>query len=137
MKTYFLCLAIFLLWNGRNPVLADSDGVATLTLTGASVPFYPPLARDARVQGTVIVDATTAGEAFGGIKVVSGHPLLSPAVIANLRTWTLVNAPVAHFRITYHYKIGNACKGRPTVILNLPATVSVCSPPSPPMYSAP
>ena len=115
-----------------HPVFAASE--ATTTVTKAGVPFYPPLARTALVQGVVVAEVTTSGEAFGAIKIVSGHPLLSAAVTQNLRTWVLVNSPTTTFRVTYRYKIADSCKGKPSVTMDLPTDVSICSPPNPLVY---
>ena len=86
------------------------------------------------VQGIVVAEVTTSGEAFGSIKILSGHPLLSVAVTQNLRTWVLVNSPTATFKVTFHYRIADSCKGRPSVTMELPTDVSICSPPNPLMY---
>ncbi len=51
-------------------------------------PEYPPLAKMARIQGTVRLQAVIAKD--GTIKdltVVSGHPLLAPAALAAVRQW--------------------------------------------------
>jgi|SRR5665213_554588 len=134
MKGAISCLVfgLALLLSARLPVFAASE--VTTTVTKAGVPFYPPLARAALVQGIVVAEVTTSGEAFGAIKIVSGHPLLSAAVTENLRTWVLVNSPTATFRVTYLYKIADTCKGKPAVAMELPTSVSICSPPNPPIY---
>jgi hypothetical protein len=116
----------------RHPVFAASE--VTTTVTKAGVPFYPPLARAALVQGVVVAEVTTNGEAFDAIKIVSGHPLLSAAVTENLRTWVLVNSPTTTFRVTYHYKIADSCKGKPSITMELPTNLSICSPPNPLVY---
>jgi hypothetical protein len=113
-------------------VLAASE--VYTTVTKAEIPLYPPLARAALVQGIVVAEVTTSGEAFGAIKIVSGHPLLSAAVTENLRTWALVNSPTMTFSLTYRYKIADSCKGKPSVVMELPTKVSICSPPNPLTY---
>lgn len=125
-----VCLALLL--SARHPVFAASE--VTTTVTKAGVPFYPPLARLALVQGIVVAEVTAGGEAFGAIKIVSGHPLLSAAVTENLRTWVLVNSPIITFKVTYRYKIADSCKGKPSVTMELPTNVTICSPPNPPIY---
>jgi hypothetical protein len=59
---------------------------------------------------------------------------LSAAVTENLRTWVLVNSPASTFTVTYIYKIADACKGKPAVTMELPTSVSICSPPRPLTY---
>lgn len=51
-------------------------------------PVYPPLARQAHIQGTVIlkVRITKSGE-VANIQLVSGHPMLAPAAIEAVKQW--------------------------------------------------
>lgn len=59
-------------------------------------PDYPPLARMARIQGTVRLEAVISGDgAIQDLKVLSGHPLLVRAALAPVSHWryrpTLLN----------------------------------------------
>lgn len=59
-------------------------------------PVYPPLARQARIQGTVRLQAIIAKDgAIVELQVVSGHPLLVQAALEAVRQWryqpTLLN----------------------------------------------
>jgi TonB family protein len=51
-------------------------------------PVYPPLARQARIQGTIIlkVHITKSGD-VANIQLVSGHPMLAPAAIEAVKQW--------------------------------------------------
>jgi periplasmic protein TonB len=52
------------------------------------LPTYPPLARAARLQGQVVLQAVISKQ--GGIenlRVLSGHPILVPAAIEAVRQW--------------------------------------------------
>jgi protein TonB len=52
------------------------------------VPTYPPLARSARIQGTVVLQAMISK--YGSIenlRVLSGHPMLAPAAIEAVSHW--------------------------------------------------
>ena len=51
-------------------------------------PVYPPLARRARVQGAVRMDAVIdrAGD-IAALRVVSGHPLFVPAALEAVKQW--------------------------------------------------
>jgi TonB family protein len=51
-------------------------------------PVYPPLARQARVQGTVLMEAliTTEGK-VDNVSVITGHPLLIQAAIEAVKQW--------------------------------------------------
>lgn len=59
-----------------------------LLLVNRVAPIYPPLAREARIQGIVILDAiiSTTGDVIG-IELVSGHPMLAPAAIDAVKQW--------------------------------------------------
>ena len=51
-------------------------------------PVYPPLAHQARVQGTVTFEATISKKGdIESLRAVSGHPLLVPAAIAAVKQW--------------------------------------------------
>jgi periplasmic protein TonB len=59
-------------------------------------PAYPDIARRARVQGVVVVECTLTPEGrVAGARVLSGHPLLSPAAVDAVEQWlftpTLLN----------------------------------------------
>ena len=51
-------------------------------------PVYPPLARSARVQGSVVLSAliSKAGT-MENLRVLSGHPMLVEAAIEAVRQW--------------------------------------------------
>ena len=54
----------------------------------AAMPFYPPLARQARVEGQVSLRFTVDEKgATVDIEVMSGHKLLREAAIENLQSW--------------------------------------------------
>jgi hypothetical protein len=103
------------------------------TVTAAAVPLYPPLARAASVQGVVVLEVITAGDKADSIKTLSGPKLLAVAAASNLQSWRFVGNPPQKFQVVFRYTISNKCKGGPTVNLNLPSEVSVCSRPAPPM----
>jgi protein TonB len=51
-------------------------------------PVYPPLARQARIQGTVVLRAIISRDGrIENLQVVSGHPMLVPAAIGAVRQW--------------------------------------------------
>ena len=51
-------------------------------------PVYPPLARQARIQGTVVLRAVInkSGE-VQDVQLISGHPMLAPAAIEAVKKW--------------------------------------------------
>jgi len=65
-----------------------SSGVSTGMLVRKVPPAYPPLARQARIQGTVILQATISKEgAIENLQLISGHPMLAPAAIEAVKQW--------------------------------------------------
>jgi len=51
-------------------------------------PDYPPLARQARVQGTVVLAATISEQGrIENLQVTSGSPMLVAAAIEAVRRW--------------------------------------------------
>jgi protein TonB len=51
-------------------------------------PMYPPLAKQARIQGTVVLDAVIGTDGYiKELRVRSGHPLLAPAAMEAVRSW--------------------------------------------------
>jgi protein TonB len=65
-----------------------SSGVSTGLLTRKVNPNYPPLARQARIQGTVILQAeiSITGD-IQNLRLISGHPMLAPAAIEAVKQW--------------------------------------------------
>jgi TonB family protein len=62
----------------------DADGL----LVRKVGPIYPPLARQARIEGTVVVDLSVSEEGTVSFaKLVHGHPLLVPAAMEAARKW--------------------------------------------------
>lgn len=52
------------------------------------LPTYPPLARTARLQGQVVLQAVIGKQgAIENLRVLSGHPMLVPAAIEAVRQW--------------------------------------------------
>jgi protein TonB len=51
-------------------------------------PQYPPLARTARIEGSVVLQAVIGKDGrIEGVKVLSGHPLLVKAAVEAVRQW--------------------------------------------------
>jgi len=77
------------------------------------LPTYPPLARSARIQGTVLLQATISKVGtIENLQLLSGHPLLAPAAIEAVRQWRyrpyiLNNEPVeVETQITVNFSLG-------------------------------
>jgi len=54
-------------------------------------PIYPPLARQARIQGTVIlrIIINQSGE-VRNTQLISGHPMLTPAAMEAVKKWRYI-----------------------------------------------
>ena len=51
-------------------------------------PVYPPLARAARIQGSVVLAAVISkAGTIENLRMLSGHPMLVPAAIAAVSQW--------------------------------------------------
>jgi protein TonB len=77
------------------------------------LPVYPPLARNARIQGQVVLQAVISKQgAIEDLKVVAGHPMLVSAAIDAVRQWryrpyVLNNEPVeVETQITVNFSLG-------------------------------
>ena len=65
-----------------------SSGVAQGLLVSKVNPMYPPEARDQRIQGVVVLQATIDKEGnVANLQLVSGHPLLAPPAIEAVKQW--------------------------------------------------
>jgi protein TonB len=65
-----------------------SQGVSQGLLVKRVQPTYPPLARQARIQGSVILRAQISKDgSIEGLTLVSGHPMLAPAAIEAVKQW--------------------------------------------------
>ena len=65
-----------------------SQGVSEGLLVHKVTPTYPPLAKSARVQGSVVLQASIGKDgSIQNLKVVSGHPMLSAAALEAVKQW--------------------------------------------------
>jgi periplasmic protein TonB len=65
-----------------------SSGVQSGLLVKRVQPNYPPLARQARIQGKVILQAQISKDGnIENLTLVSGHPMLAPAAIEAVKQW--------------------------------------------------
>lgn len=93
--------------------LRISEGVAQGFLVRQVKPVYPPLARQARIQGAVLLQAIIGKDGtIENLRLVSGHPMLAPAAIEAVRQWryrpyTLNREPVeVQTEITVDFVLG-------------------------------
>jgi periplasmic protein TonB len=65
-----------------------SSGVAAGRVINKVQPTYPPIAKSARVQGKVVLQAVISKNGtIENLKVVSGHPMLTQAAIDAVSRW--------------------------------------------------
>jgi periplasmic protein TonB len=65
-----------------------SQGVTQGLLIKKIQPAYPPLARQARIQGAVLLQAEISKEGtIENLRLISGHPMLAPAAIEAVKQW--------------------------------------------------
>src|SRR5712671_4941229 len=65
-----------------------SQGVSAGNLIKRVQPNYPPLARQARIQGTVVLQAEISKDGtIQNLQLISGHPMLAPAAIEAVKQW--------------------------------------------------
>jgi periplasmic protein TonB len=76
------------------------------------VPTYPPLARSARIQGTVVLEAVIGKQGtIENLRLLAGHPMLTSAAIEAVRQWRyrpyiLNNEPVeVQTQITVNFSL--------------------------------
>jgi periplasmic protein TonB len=77
------------------------------------LPTYPPLARSARIQGQVVLQAVISKQGvIENLRVLTGHPMLVPAAIEAVRQWryrpyVLNNEPVeVETQVTVNFSLG-------------------------------
>ena len=65
-----------------------SQGVSQGLIIKKVQPPYPPLARQARIQGQVILQAEISKDGtIENLHLISGHPMLAPAAIEAVKQW--------------------------------------------------
>lgn len=111
------------LFSGSQPVLpvaAPPAKIAPVRVSHVSEgnlirkvqPAYPPLARNARIQGVVVLQAVISKQgSIENLQVLSGHPMLVSAAIEAVRQWryrpyVLNNEPVeVETQITVNFSL--------------------------------
>jgi len=95
-------------------IIRKSGGVLQGSATRRVEPAYPPLAKAARISGSVVVEVTLDEE--GGVisaRAISGHPLLKDAAVDAARGWKftptkLQEVPVKVIgTITFNFNLGD------------------------------
>ena len=121
-------LVLFTLGLGATISNAQESRVPLPIVASATVPFYPRIAREARIEGVVRLQVSTDGKRVSSMSVKGGPPVLIPAAEENVRTWQFKEHRPTTFEVTFHYKMlpESECElDNGTVLLRLPAEVEV------------
>ena len=109
-------------------------------VVSASVPFYPELARQTRVQGIVTFRVSTDGKRVSAVGAETGHPILVRAATDNVKTWEFKPHAPTSFEVTFRYslfvpKCDSECKcdlgegnEKESVVLHLPTDAELNAP---------
>jgi periplasmic protein TonB len=91
-----------------------SQGVSQGLLTHKVEPRYPALAKQARIQGSVVLNAVISKQgAIQNLRVVSGSPMLVPAALEAVKQWrykpyVLNGSPVeVETNVTVNFKLSD------------------------------
>jgi TonB family protein len=107
-------------------------------------PVYPPLARQARIQGDVHLQCTTGPDGHViNIRGISGHPLLMPAAIDAVQKWVFPAGAAGQFVITVPFRLDGAVSPmisqgqlfRPAAPVTSPQAAQAPEPEGPPPVS--
>jgi TonB family protein len=105
-------------------------------LLSASIPFYPPLARQARIYGEVTVRFTlpaNSGEPVN-VEAASGHAILKPSAVENVKTWRFRNTYAVERRYETTFRYSLSTSGPRHVSFESFNVVEIASPTPPPLY---
>jgi len=104
-----------------------ADQELPLVIAG-KIPFYPIMARAARIQGVVKIRVVTDGEKVTSADVESGPPMLARFAKENVLTWEFSKHKPTTFVATFEYEIEgpNQCTySNGSSTLNLPLEVRI------------
>ncbi len=95
------------------------------------MPFYPPQANAARIQGDIHLRVTTDGSGVASVVVESGQPMLAKVAQENVRTWKFEPHEPTSFSalFAYHLRAEPKCEtdksGNGEIHLMLPTQVEI------------
>ncbi len=121
-------LILFTLALGASMSPAQQSKKPLPMVIAAGVPFYPPLARVARIEGVIRLRLSTDGKRVSAVSAKSGHPLLVEAAKENVRTWQFKDHSPTTFEVTFRYKMlpESQCEiDNGIVLLRLPIEVEI------------
>jgi Gram-negative bacterial TonB protein C-terminal len=101
----------------------------------ADAPFYPPIARMAKITGKIDADFTIKNGEVVAAEAKAGHPLLVKATTENIKSWHFAPEANGTFTTTFIYELhGNetATMQNPKVEMQLPTLVKITATPTKP-----
>jgi TonB family protein len=102
-------------------------------VTAASAPLYPPIARQAHIEGEVRLEVSTDYDHVLSISILSGQPMLARAAKENVATWHFRPDIRMKFTVTFRYRLVsvpeklrcNTVNANSRVSMKLPADVDI------------
>ena len=98
-----VCWILFLFCLAAASLFGQDKPAELPTVTSFECPKYPSQAKSSRLQGMVLLQVTTDGHSVSGVNLTSGHPLLAPDAIKNVRTWKFADHTPTTFPVKYLY----------------------------------
>jgi hypothetical protein len=112
----------------------ETDDPQYLLVVQGEMPLYPPLARAARVSGSVRLQVTVKEGEVVAVRTTSGNPLLASPATANVKTWKFYKTVSATFVTTFTYQLETEESpeaSNPTaIVLELPTSVKITARPT-------
>jgi hypothetical protein len=101
-----VALVLLIVLTGSSATLLAQEGARPLPeVTEHGTVVYPPLARQARIVGQVLLRVTTDGHVVTDVVIEKGHPLLTQSAEANVRTWKFVDHVPGTFEVAFDYRV--------------------------------
>lgn len=108
-----------------NLSLAQEGTQPLPVVTAASVPFYPPIARQAHIEGEVRLEVSTDYDHVSNVSILSGQIMLAQAAKANVSTWHFGPDIRMKFEVTFHYRLLSVPEKRRCESVNANSNVSL------------
>ena len=105
IAAFVLIACIIAIAQQQQPVQSSVDRPR---VSNMDVPFYSPLARAARISGSVELAITTDGERVSDVRVLKGHKLLADAAEKNIRSWKFYPHTRTQFTVEYTFKFAKS-----------------------------
>src|SRR5882672_4898727 len=137
MKLAFVLILIAILVGAPHISGQGNDVMKYPFLVQADLPSYPPLAKIARISGTVQVRVTVENGEVVGYVQPTGNPLLVSATIDNIKSWKFDKSVRTTFATTFIYQLDGESEetkepSNPKLDLELPSLAKITArPPMP------